>query len=146
MVFYLLNKSIQHVPELAQGKGRESTAGSRRKKRKMFPSPWQAVRFAFAVTELLPLGTAPPNLRIFGASPEQSLSLLFLPHFCTGSGFFAAITELNQLADLPVVWLTKGSDSYKRWYKISSRSMWLAGDKRRGGRVGENKFLPYSSC
>lgn len=36
VLFCLLNKLIQRVPELAQGRGRERTAGSRRKKSKLF--------------------------------------------------------------------------------------------------------------
>lgn len=128
LLFYSLCAFLPAQPEQAHRRGRESTAGSRQKKNEIFPSPWPAVLSASAITEFLPLGTAPPLLKISGASPGHSLSLL-LPHFCTGSGAFCDLHWAeHQLFGLKRD-LTTTSDGTKvagpcGWLELSSSFKW----------------------
>lgn len=89
---------IQHVPELAKGRGRESTAGSRRKKSKLFPPHKQAVKFVLAIRTSA-FRHSSTYLKIFGAS----LLLSWSPYILTLSlALLAIFTVLNQWTELAV--------------------------------------------
>jgi len=86
------------VPELAKGRGRESTAGSRRKKSKLLPPRKQTVKFVLAIRTSA-FRHSSTYLKIFGASPLVSWSLYIL---ALALALLVIFTALNQWTDLAV--------------------------------------------